>query len=259
MTHERPSRFSRSPHDPAPAGAIRSADDVQRMFDRIVHRYDTMNRLMTGGRDVAWRKLVAETAVRGGREHVVLDVATGTGDLALALAQAGAQRVIGIDFSSEMIAAAARKVASRTNQTPERAIALAVADAMRLPFADNTFSACTVSFGLRNMPNYEAAIREMTRVLRPGGRWVCLELTPLRVPGLGAMFSLYFDRVVPLIGGVISGDRDAYRYLPASVQHFPDARSLQDLMAKAGLLNARYRLLGGGTVAMHVGEKSWVP
>ena len=125
------------------------------------------------------------------------------------------------------------------------------------PSTTTTSNACTISFGLRNLPDYAAAVAEMVRVLRPGGRWVCLELTPFRVPVLRAGFGLYFERVVPLVGGMISGERDAYRYLPSSVQNFPMASELVVLMQRAGLVNTRYRLLGGGTVAIHVGEKSW--
>ncbi|CAA9574379.1 MAG: Demethylmenaquinone methyltransferase [uncultured Thermomicrobiales bacterium] len=246
-----------TPADNRPAGSIRSADDIEILFGQIVRRYDTMNRLMTGGRDGVWRRMVARAAVMGGRDGRVLDVATGTGDLAIALAGAGARSVTGIDISQPMLDAAAAKVASRSATGQALAVELLHGDAMRLPFDDDTFDACTVSFGLRNMPDYAAAIAEMVRVLRPGGRWVCLELTPFRVPVLRAGFGLYFERVVPIVGGVISGERDAYRYLPNSVQHFPPANELVVLMQRAGLVNTRYRLLGGGTVAMHTGEKSW--
>ena len=248
---------STTPTGARPAGSIRSAGDIEILFGQIVRRYDTMNRLMTGGRDGAWRRMVARAAVMGGRDGQVLDVATGTGDLAIALAAAGARSVMGIDISQPMLDAAASKIATRSATGAGLPIDLRHADAMRLPFDDDTFDACTVSFGLRNMPDYAAAVTEMVRVLRPGGRWVCLELTPFRVPILRAGFGLYFERVVPIVGGVISGERDAYRYLPSSVQHFPPASELLVLMQRAGLVNTRYRLLGGGTVAMHLGEKSW--
>ena len=246
-----------TPESRGPAGAIRSPDDVELLFGQIVRRYDTMNRLMTGGRDGAWRRLVAQRAIMGGRDGRVLDVATGTGDLALALVEAGAREVTAIDRSVPMLDTAAAKIAARSGVGPELPITLQHADAMRLPFDDDHFDACTISFGLRNLPDYAAAVAEMVRVLRPGGRWVCLELTPFRVPVLRAGFGLYFERVVPLVGGMISGERDAYRYLPSSVQNFPMASELVVLMQRAGLVNTRYRLLGGGTVAIHVGEKSW--
>lgn len=246
-----------TPTSQGPAGALRSPDDIEVLFGQIVRRYDTMNRLMTGGRDGAWRRMVARQAVMGNRDGQVLDVATGTGDLALALVAAGAKAVTAIDLSEPMLEAAATKIAVRAGDGPGAPIELRQADAMHLPFEDDRFDACTVSFGLRNMPDYAAAIAEMVRVLRPGGRWVCLELTPFRVPILRAGFGLYFQRVVPLVGGMISGERDAYRYLPNSVQNFPQASEVMTLMQRAGLVNTRYRLLGGGTVAMHIGEKSW--
>lgn len=255
---------------------MRPAAEVQAMFGRIVPRYDLVNRLMTGGRDVAWRHLVANVAVAGGRRGRVIDVATGTGDLAIALAEAGARSVVGLDFVPDMLRAAAGKPAigswpetghqagmrslDRTGGSGGASessgrVRLVVGDAMRLPFADDTFDACTVSFGLRNMADYERAVREMTRVLRPGGRWVCLELTPYRFPLLNRVFGWYFGVVVPVIGGWLSGDRAAYRYLPASVAAFPPADDLAAIMRVAGLANVRYKKLSGGAVAMHVGEK----
>jgi demethylmenaquinone methyltransferase/2-methoxy-6-polyprenyl-1,4-benzoquinol methylase len=126
---------------------------------------------------------------------------------------------------------------------------------MALPFPDSSFEAVTVGFGLRNMPSYGGALREVARVLRPGGTFVCLETSPLRQPVLRGAFDWYFSRVVPIVGGVLSGDRDAYAYLPASAAAFPDAEELGQLMLGAGLGKVRYRKLGGGTVAIHVAVK----
>ena len=232
-------------------GAIRPRDDVRAMFDRIVPRYDLMNRLMTGGRDVAWRRLAVREALR----HVdpanadVLDIATGTGDLAIALRAAGAARVTGLDFSPAMLAEAARKDAATRRYPP---ITWVEGDAMQLPFPDAAFDAVTVGFGLRNMPSYSGALREVVRVLRPGGTFVCLETTPLTIPILRTLFSWYFARVVPLIGGLLSGDRDAYAYLPASSAAFPDADTLGRMMLDVGFERVRYLRLGAGTVALHV-------
>jgi demethylmenaquinone methyltransferase/2-methoxy-6-polyprenyl-1,4-benzoquinol methylase len=224
------------------------------MFDRIVPRYDLMNRLMTGGRDLAWRRLAVREALRdrNGTETRVLDVATGTGDLAIALLAAGAGDVAGLDFSVAMLDEAIRKEAAAVH---DRRITWVEADAMALPFTDASFDAVTVAFGLRNMPSYPAALREMARVLRPAGTLVCLETTPLRAPVLRAVFDWYFARVVPIIGGLLSGDRDAYRYLPASAAVFPDADTLGRMMLAAGFSRVRYLRLGLGTVALHVAAK----
>lgn len=237
------------------AGALRSRDDVRDMFGRIVPRYDLMNRLMTGGRDVAWRDLTVRRALNGYARGTarVLDVATGTGDLALAFAEAGAGEVVGLDLSGLMLREAAAKTRERGGAA--RSVAWVVGDAMHLPFADDRFDACTVSFGLRNMPDYAAALSEMARVLRSGGRFYCLELTPFRAPVIRPAFDWYFSKVVPVVGGILSGDRDAYRYLPKSVAAFPDARSLAALMRDAGFADVSWRLLGAGTVALHSGAK----
>lgn len=234
-------------------GAIRPRDDVRAMFERIVPRYDLMNRLMTGGRDVAWRRLVVREALKGRdpmRMHA-LDIATGTGDLALALRNAGVARVVGLDFSAAMLDAAKRK--ERRLPTGS-AITWVEGDAMALPFHDGSFDVVTVGFGLRNLPSYVGALREVVRALRPGGTFVCLETSPLRRPILRAGFTWYFSRVVPLIGGVLSGDREAYAYLPASAAAFPDADALGRMMLGAGFTTVRYRLLGAGTVALHVAK-----
>ena len=236
-------------------GALRPRDDVRAMFDRIVPRYDLMNRVMTGGRDVAWRRLAVREALRGRNpaRSRVLDIATGTGDLALALRDAGAAHVIGLDFSAPMLREAARKDA---HFVAERPITWIEGDAMALPFADSTFDAVTVAFGLRNMPDYGAALREMARVLKPGGTLVCLETTPLTVPLLKDVFAWYFARVVPRLGALLSGDDDAYGYLPASAAVFPDAGTLGWMMLGAGFSRVRYLRLGAGTVALHVAEKA---
>lgn len=261
------------PGHPAPGpgaatGALSAPRDVREMFGRITRRYDLVNRLMTGGMDRRWRREVAALALAPApparpdptsgapppdrsRPLRVLDVATGTGDLALTLAAAGAGRgvqVVGLDFVAGMIAAAAGK-------RGDRPVALLVGDAMRLPFPDGAFDAVTVAFGLRNMAGYGAALAEMARVLRPGGRLVVLELTPMRRPVLGRLFGWYFGRVVPLAGGLISGDRAAYAYLPRSVAAFPPAEELAALMRASGLTLVAYALRGAGTVAIHHGDK----
>ena len=229
-------------------GAIEDWQTVRTMFDRIVPRYDLMNHLMTFGMDIRWRHMIAKRAAAMGDR--VLDVATGTGDVALAIHDAGAREVIGLDFSPVMIGAAQTKAHERN-----ASVDFLVGDAMRLPFPDGSFDACTVSFGLRNMPDYAAAIAEMTRVLRPGGRFICLEMTPYRTPVLSRLFAVYFGKIVPLVGGMLTGDMTAYRYLPQSVAAFPSSTQLVMLMRRAGLANTHVTMLGGGTVAIHAGIK----
>ena len=238
-------------------GAIRSSADVRAMFDRIVPRYDLMNRVMTGGRDAAWRRLAVREALRGRNraEARVLDIATGTGDLALALRAAGAADVVGLDFSAPMLDQARRKEGATAGG---RRVSWVEGDAMSLPFPDQSFDAVTVAFGLRNMPSYPAALSEMLRVLRPAGTLVCLETTPLQAHVLRAVFDWYFARVVPILGAALSGDADAYRYLPASAAAFPDADALGQMMRAAGFSHVRYLRLGLGTVALHVATKAGV-
>lgn len=237
------------PDDSKRRGAIQSGTQVRQMFDRIVPRYDLMNRIMTGGRDVAWRTMVAKQAAACGDR--VLDIATGTGDLTFAIRKAGATDVIGTDFSEEMIEAAKRKAPRHGHD-----VRFDVADALDLPFEDGAFDACTVSFGLRNMVDYDAALREMRRVLRPGGRAIILEMTPLKRPFIGPFFRVYFEKVMPVVGGFLSGDRKAYRYLPSSVEAFPPAHELAEMMQDAGFKDVTYQLLGFGTVAIHSGNRA---
>jgi demethylmenaquinone methyltransferase/2-methoxy-6-polyprenyl-1,4-benzoquinol methylase len=215
------------------------------MFDRIAPVYDLMNRVMTVGLDGRWRRLTAEAAVRRGDR--VLDAACGTGDLAVADLKAGAARVTGLDFSEAMLARARRKTASDPG-----AFDWVVGDMLALPFADATFDAATVGFGVRNVVDLELALRELRRVLRPGGRLAILEITQPRGP-LKPFYSLWFDRIVPLLGRVLPGGA-AYTYLPASVKRFPPAERLTELLAEAAFTGVRFRLLAGSIVALHTGE-----
>ncbi len=210
------------------------------MFDRIAPVYDAMNRLMTAGLDVRWRRLAAQSAVRPGDR--ALDAACGTGDLALADLKAGASRVTGLDFSERMLERARRK---------SSAIEWVQGDMLALPFADATFDAATVGFGVRNVADLELALRELRRVLRPGGRVAILEITQPR-GALRPFFSLWFDRVVPVLGKVLPGG-SAYTYLPASVKRFPHAEKLADRMRDAGFADVQFTLLAGSIVALHTG------
>lgn len=224
--------------------------DVERMFDRIAGPYDLMNRLMTAGLDRRWRAIAArESGV--GRGATVLDACCGTGDLALELARTVGRvgQVTGLDFSAEMLARAARKSAGED----AAAIEWVRGDATAMPFKDNSFAAATIAFGLRNVPDPEAGLRELARVVRPGGRVVCLEITRPDHGALKSFYSLWFDRGIPALGRVL--DRGgAYSYLPASVRRFPGPDQLGEAFHRAGMTGVRYRLLAGGIVALHVGE-----
>jgi demethylmenaquinone methyltransferase/2-methoxy-6-polyprenyl-1,4-benzoquinol methylase len=219
------------------------------MFTRIARRYDVMNALMTAGRHHAWRRRTAEI-VRAAPAGPVLDVATGTGDLALAVRRVRpADLVVAADFSEAMLAEAALKLGRRR----ARGVPLLAADALTLPFADRTFAAVTSAFLLRNLADVGRGLAEMRRVARRGGLVVTLEITRPRIPGWDALFGFYFHRVVPAVGAVVAGDRSAYAYLPDSVDRFMSPLALADLMRRAGLSDVRYRRLGLGTIALHVG------
>ena len=214
---------------------------VRSMFDRIAPVYDAMNHLMTAGLDRRWRRLTAESVVRHGDS--VLDACCGTGDLAVADLRAGAGRVVGLDFSEAMLERARRK--SPTVDWVE-------GDVLALPFEPSSFDAATVGFGVRNVEDLEAGLRELRRVLRPGGRLGVLEIT--RPKGfLRPFFRLWFDVLVPLAGRVLPGG-EAYTYLPASVRRFPGPEDLAAALGRSGFRSVRFRLLAGGIVALHVAE-----
>jgi demethylmenaquinone methyltransferase / 2-methoxy-6-polyprenyl-1,4-benzoquinol methylase len=215
-------------------------DAVRAMFDRIAPVYDGMNRVMTAGLDQRWRRLAAEQAVRRGDR--VLDACCGTGDLSVAGARAGGH-VTGLDFSEAMLERARRKA-------PE--LEWVQGDVTAMPFDDGAFDAATVGFGIRNVPDLEHGLRELRRVLRPGGRLAVLEITRPRGV-LRPFFRVWFDGIVPLLGRVLPGGA-AYTYLPASVRRFPGPGDLADAIERAGFENVRYRLLAGGIVALHVAE-----
>ena len=211
------------------------------MFDRIAGVYDLMNAVMTAGMHQRWRERAVELA-RVGPGSRALDVATGTGDFAVALRRAGAE-VVACDFSEEMLERARRK---------EPAARFEWADALALPYEDGSFDAATVGFGARNFSDLGRGLREMARVVRPGGRVVVLEITTPQRPPLSTFFSLWFDRAVPALGR-LAGDPDAYSYLPSSVKRFPGPEALAGEMAAVGLEDIRWILTAGGIIAIHAG------
>lgn len=227
------------------------ADDVRTMFDRIAGRYDLMNRLMTAGIDQRWRAQAVRVALWK-RDAEVLDVCCGTGDIAFALAEHGAARVVGVDFSPKMLQQARGRHANAPAAFAH-AVEFREGDALDLPFDDDSFDSVTVGFGVRNVEDLQQAFTEFARVVRQGGRVVCLEITQPRNAFFSRFYSLWFDRLVPLLGGIIAGDRSAYTYLPESVRGFPPADELKAIMGDVGLRRVQYRLLAGGIVALHCG------
>ncbi len=218
-----------------------SPEGVRSMFDRIAPVYDLMNRVMTVGLDQRWRRLAVREVVWPGDR--VLDACCGTGDLAVEAERRGG-RVVGLDFSPRMLERAQHKSGT---------IEWVQGDALALPFADEDFDAATVGFGVRNLADLEAGLRELARVLRPGGKAAVLEITRPRGI-LRPFFRLWFDVLVPFAGRVLPGGK-AYTYLPASVRRFPGPEDLSALMRRAGFQDVHYRLLGGGAVALHTGVR----
>jgi demethylmenaquinone methyltransferase / 2-methoxy-6-polyprenyl-1,4-benzoquinol methylase len=216
------------------------ADGVRAMFDRIAPVYDAMNRVMTAGLDQRWRRATARAVVRPGDS--VLDACCGTGDLALAAARKGG-RVTGLDFSARMLERARRK---------GPAVEWVEGDLLALPFADGSFDAATVGFGVRNVEDLELGLRELRRVLRAGGRLGILEITQPR-GALAPFYRVWFDRIVPLLGRALPGG-SAYTYLPASVRRFPGTDELARMLEDIGFRDVRYRTFAAGIVALHTGE-----
>lgn len=227
------------------------AGEVNSMFDRISGVYDRMNRVMTAGLDQSWRARATERArLEPGMK--ALDLCCGTGDLALMLAErVGPEgEVIGADFSRPMLDIALQKA----KDAGLRQTRFKWADALDLPFEDESFDAVTIAFGARNLADLDKGISEMRRVLVPGGRLVILEITQPRRQPLAGFFGLWFDRIVPMLGK-LAGDSSAYTYLPESVRSFPDAETLAARMDQGGLRHVRWTLMAGGIIALHSGVR----
>ncbi|HEX8708565.1 MAG TPA: bifunctional demethylmenaquinone methyltransferase/2-methoxy-6-polyprenyl-1,4-benzoquinol methylase UbiE [Pyrinomonadaceae bacterium] len=234
---------------------------VREMFAGIANRYDLLNHLLSGNTDKRWRRLVAKRL----RESLstegacALDVACGTGDLSLELSETTKARVIGTDFCRPMLEIAARKIAARKARAAQGArpapIPFVEGDALRLPFAGESFEAVTIAFGLRNLSSVEEGLKELWRVLKPGGQAAILEFSRPLVPGFRTLFQFYFAKVLPRIGGLISGSRGAYEYLPDSVRRFPAQKELAAMMRGAGFVQVEYQNLTGGIAALHLGTR----
>ena len=228
---------------------------VREMFAAIAARYDLLNHLLSVNIDKRWRRRVAKTLHAtlppSGRSEVrILDVACGTGDLSLTLFESGDARVVGIDFCRPMLRVAASKASRLGFEVP-----FIEGDALSLPFRDRSFEAATIAFGLRNLAGVKAGFEELFRVLKPGGRVAVLEFSKPTTPVLRSFFRIYFTKVLPLFGGLISGSKSAYQYLPDSVSRFPDQNELSNLMIQVGFEEVTFRNLTGGIAALHLGKR----
>ena len=226
---------------------------VRGMFGRVAHRYDLANHLLSLNIDRWWRartvRRVAPVLARPGAR--VLDICCGTGDLVMALQRSSGGPVLGSDFCHPMLLAAHQKVARR-----HAAVALFESDALQLPVRDSSLDLLTVAFGFRNLANYAAGLAEMRRVLRPDGMAAILEFTEPPNAIFAAVYHFYSRRILPWIGGALSGSRDAYRYLPESVRKFPRAAELAEDMRRAGFSDVEFEYFTGGIVALHLGRVS---
>ena len=229
-------------------------ESIQQMFDGIAPDYDRLNHLMSLGTDRCWRRRALREIVTPDRAQDILDLACGTGDFSLAIARRmhPGSHITGLDLSEGMLAVMREKVA---RAGLEERISCVQGEAEALDWPDESFDVVTIAFGIRNFEQREAALREILRVLRPGGRLVILELSVPENRPLRACYNLYFKHFVPWIGGLVSGDKAAYRYLPASVQQFPGRREWMATMARCGFVNVRHRAFTFGLCRMYVGEK----
>jgi demethylmenaquinone methyltransferase / 2-methoxy-6-polyprenyl-1,4-benzoquinol methylase len=234
-----------------------SSDHAKRvclMFEKIARRYDLLNHLLSCNIDKRWRRLVVQVLQRNinqqginEKDAFILDVACGTGDLTISLSDGGFTQVVGLDFCRPMLEIANRKASS---------LPFIEGDALQLPFADVTFNAATIAFGLRNLSSVEDGLKELWRVLKPGGQVAVLEFSKPTIPGFRELFQFYFMHVLPRIGGIVSGSRGAYEYLPSSVSKFPDQKELVQIMHMIGFTDIQYKNLTGGIAALHIGKRS---
>lgn len=226
-------------------------EKVQEMFNGIAPKYDLLNHLLSLGIDKAWRRKAMRELERGAKDRV-LDVACGTGDFSIEALRHGVRQVVGVDISENMLAVAQEKA---RDKGLEEQLEFLYGDSEQLTFPDGNFDAVTVAFGVRNFEHLERGLREMCRVLRPGGRVVILEFsTPDRFP-MKQLYRFYFKHILPRVGGLVSGDRGAYEYLPASVFAFPQGDRFLDIMRACGFRDVRRRPLTFGIATLYTGEK----
>jgi demethylmenaquinone methyltransferase/2-methoxy-6-polyprenyl-1,4-benzoquinol methylase len=227
-------------------------DSIRNLFDNIATTYDLLNHLLSLGRDLYWRKMAAQELK--GLEGWILDIATGTGDVAIEIIRQNNQhrKVYGLDFSEPMIKRAQQKVFKKGLS---KTIAFSLGNALSLPFGDNTFSASMIAFGLRNIVKKRQALSEMVRVVKGGGKVIILEFTFPEKGWMRRLFPIYFQRILPWLGGFISGDQGAYAYLPESVLHFASVENYEEIMGEVGLENVDSQSLTGGIACIISGMK----
>jgi demethylmenaquinone methyltransferase/2-methoxy-6-polyprenyl-1,4-benzoquinol methylase len=226
---------------------------VRGVFDRVAGRYDLMNDLMSAGVHRLWKGALIDWLDPQPGQHLI-DVAGGTGDVARAfLARAGAKAKRRGGAPAQAVICDINAAMLRAGQSAKDGIARVCGDAERLPFADGSAEACTIAFGIRNVTHIELALSEMFRVLKPGGRFICLEFSQVEIPGLDSLYEAYSDAVIPRLGKLVAGDAEPYRYLVESIRRFPDRARFAAMMSKAGFAQVRVRALSGGVAALHSG------
>ena len=227
---------------------------VDAVFHKVASRYDLMNDLMSGGLHRVWKDILVTVVnpPRNDRMFSALDVAGGTGDVAFRIVEAGGggTRVTVCDISEEMLGVGRERAAQRGL---EGHVSFMAGNAEKLPFPDRNFDACTIAFGIRNVPRIDIALAEFFRVLRPGSRFLCLEFSSVDVPGFDALYDFYSFNVIPALGRAVAGDAEAYRYLVESIRRFPKPAAFAEMITAAGFRRVGFRLLTGGVVALHSG------
>jgi demethylmenaquinone methyltransferase / 2-methoxy-6-polyprenyl-1,4-benzoquinol methylase len=231
---------------------FRHSERIRQMFARIAPAYDFLNHALSMNIDKRWRKRVTYKLkdILKNPDALVLDVACGTGDLTIEMRKFGSAKIIGTDFCRPML-----EIAKEKNLKNHVSIPYVEGDGLNLPFSEGSFDAVTIAFGLRNFSDWEKGLKEAYRVLKFGGRLAILEFSMPIIPGFKQIFSFYFNKILPVIGGMISGSRNAYEYLPDSVSRFPNQQKLAEMMKNVGFSSVEYENLTGGVVAIHLGQK----